>query len=492
MARLKRIIIFTIIILICLCNTIVMANTPTTRLEPEDNQYFELRAVDVNDIENTKQVIMELWGNNIDFKGLDVRFTYDNNSFQPSNMITNEVTEDETEFFKFETEFRDTLEVFTFSDENVMEMIISFDPPVESSEHVVEKENTGKAVTTTGGVLLGKMSFKMLSESFDIESFELVPDVNTSPNTGVKTNIDGLNYYDSQSTFRFVDNTASKNADLSNMVISTGIRNEENLENSTYKEYALTPTFEKNTLNYEHELLEYVNQIDLTVTQDDETSTMKVKVPKRDDDGNLVYEDDETTIVYEEKDISNNTPLNIEINRLGEPDTLITVLVTAEDTKTKKEYTINIRRPYGIIKGTIKYDEIEENDNEDIDKTTDLNIYKTGDFNWDELLDLFGEKYEDPATYDDLDEIPKMLAEQSKSDGSYEIYVIPGEIDLQIDRRGFLDYIFTEITVNNGETIDLGEIQLDAGDVDRDRSNWRTRRTRFSSTKRCGSRRLRI
>lgn len=38
-------------------------------LTPEDNQYLELRAVEVKEVEGqNKQVIMELWGNNVEFK----------------------------------------------------------------------------------------------------------------------------------------------------------------------------------------------------------------------------------------------------------------------------------------------------------------------------------------------------------------------------------------------------------------------------------------
>ena len=131
-----------------------------------------------------------------------------------------------------------------------------------------------------------------------------------------------------------------------------------------------------------------------------------------------------------------------------------------------------IKRPYGTIKGTIQYDVIEQNENPDIDKTTDLNIYKTGRFNWDELKDIFGDIYEDPATYDDLDALDQEIYSKSNSDGTYEIYVVPGSYDLQKDRRGFLDYIVTNIEVSEGSVIDLGNRILTAGDVNRDRSNW--------------------
>ena len=39
------------------------------RVTPAENQYLELRAVSVKEIEGqNKQVIMELWGNNVEFK----------------------------------------------------------------------------------------------------------------------------------------------------------------------------------------------------------------------------------------------------------------------------------------------------------------------------------------------------------------------------------------------------------------------------------------
>lgn len=48
---------------------IVYAADSDVIIEPAENQYFELKAVEVKDVENqNKQVIMELWGNNIEFK----------------------------------------------------------------------------------------------------------------------------------------------------------------------------------------------------------------------------------------------------------------------------------------------------------------------------------------------------------------------------------------------------------------------------------------
>ncbi|MBQ2937577.1 MAG: hypothetical protein IJE05_01650 [Clostridia bacterium] len=67
----KRIVIVGIlcIILILTSTNVIMASSGTTSVMPEDNQYFELRATEVNAVEGqNKQVIMELWGNNIEFK----------------------------------------------------------------------------------------------------------------------------------------------------------------------------------------------------------------------------------------------------------------------------------------------------------------------------------------------------------------------------------------------------------------------------------------
>ena len=336
-------------------------------------------------------------------------------------------------------------------------MIISFNPPVEDSENI--KDET--LISSGKSVLLGKMSFKMKTDNLDITNFKLIEDQTTSPTTGIKINTNIQDCYEDPSTFVFTNKTASNNATLNNLILSTGT------DDSTYKEYDLTPTFNKQNKEYSLELNEYINEMNIEAEMADEKSTMKIKVPIKDEDGQ--------TIIYKEKDLLNKTKMPVTLNKLGEPDTLIEVIVTAEDGKTQETYKISIHRPYGTIKGNIKYDTIEENENPDIDKTTDLNIYKTGKFNWDELKDIFGEIYENPKTYDDLDQIEKDQYEQSNTDGSYEIYVIPGTYDLQIDKKGFLDCIIKNIEVTENGVINLENKVLVAGDINRDRSN-RTRR----------------
>ncbi len=64
--------VLSIILIICIVffnNIITFAAKTTIEVKPEQNQYFELRAVDVKETdENGKQVIMELWGHDIVFQ----------------------------------------------------------------------------------------------------------------------------------------------------------------------------------------------------------------------------------------------------------------------------------------------------------------------------------------------------------------------------------------------------------------------------------------
>lgn len=455
--KILKILIITIVFLISL---IIKTNiVQATTLNPSNSQNIEMRAVEIKETNNNdKQLIFELWANDIDFKGFDVRFSYDSSNYLLSNLTTNVETDDENEYFAFENEFDGKLDIITIpylsGDTTGIRMIISFDPPVEDSENI--KDET--LISSGKSVLLGKMSFKMKTDTLDITNFKLIEDQTTTPTTGIKINTNIQDSYEEPSTFIFTNKTASSNATLNNLILSTGT------DNSTYKEYDLTPTFNKQNKEYSLELNEYIDEMNIEAEISDEKSTMKIKVPTRDEDGQ--------TIIYEEKDLLNKTKMPVTLNKLGEPDTLIEVIVTAEDGKTQETYKISIHRPYGTIKGSIKYDTIEENENPDIDKTTDLNIYKTEKFDWDELKDIFGEIYENPKTYDDLDQIEKDKYEQSNADGSYQIYVIPGTYDLQIDKKGFLDCIIKNIEVTENEVIDLENKVLIAGDINRDRSNW--------------------
>lgn len=47
----------------------IVPDIKTTELQPTENQFLELRATEINKIEGqNRQVIMELWGNELEFK----------------------------------------------------------------------------------------------------------------------------------------------------------------------------------------------------------------------------------------------------------------------------------------------------------------------------------------------------------------------------------------------------------------------------------------
>ena len=444
MQKVSKKIIATIINLIILCICFCNVSIAESKLvEPTENQFFELRAVKVTNIESKdKQVIFELWAHEIEFKGFDVRFSYDGTHFAPSNITTNDYTDDETEFFKFESEFSDCLELFTVpytgTSTGGMRAVVSFNPPISESEHIKNKENVGMIVDSSGSVLLGTLSFRTTLDKFDISSFKLETSDTTSPKTGIKIIIDGSTYYENQSTFRFTDKSASRNADLSNIKLSNGNEDDEN-----YKEYALNPSFDKNTLEYTTKLLEYVDKVNLEVTKDDEKSSIVIKQPKHDENGNLVFEDDGSTIVYEETSLD-DLKNEIVLNKLGEPDTVIELKVTAEDEVTTKTYKITIHRPYGTIKGSIHT--VNSNDVH----IADVKVYNNSDqIDWENI-----------SSHDELDNYKTVLNKKTNEDGTYEIKVIPGNYDVLIDKVAYLDYIVTTIQVNENDEIDLDNVEL--------------------------------
>ena len=444
MQKVSKKIIATIINLIILCICFCNVSIAESKLVvPTEDQFFELRAVKVTNIEGKdKQVIFELWAHEIEFKGFDVRFSYDGTHFAPSNITTNDYTDDETEFFNFESEFSDCLELFTVpytgTSTGGMRAVVSFNPPISESEHIKNKENVGMIVDSSGSVLLGTLSFRTTLDKFDISSFKLETSDTTSPKTGIKIIIDGSTYYENQSTFRFTDKSASRNADLSNIKLSNGNEDDEN-----YKEYALNPSFDKNTLEYTTELLEYVDKVNLEVTKDDEKSSIVIKQPKHDENGNLVFEDDGSTIVYEETSLD-DLKNEIVLNKLGEPDTVIELKVTAEDEVTTKTYKITIHRPYGTIKGSIHT--VNSNDVH----IADVKVYNNSDqIDWENI-----------SSHDELDNYKTVLNKKTNEDGTYEIKVIPGNYDVLIDKVAYLDYIVTTIQVNENDEIDLDNVEL--------------------------------
>lgn len=394
----------------------------------------------------------------MNLSGFDVRFSYDSTKLQPSCLETNEVTDNAKMYFQFEEEFKQALEFFTIPYDKEGEGIrgtVSFNPPITESEHIIDKEGVGKVVNTDGGVLLGKMSFQMTADVFDSRWLQLVENT-TYPVTGIKINIDGIKNFQAQSTFRFTDETASKDADLKNLIVSTGQVNETQPEDSTYQEYSFTPNFDKDIINYELNLLEYVDCMNIKAIQNDAKANMKIKLPKRDESDNLVYEADGSTILYEEKTIQNEIPLQFVLNKLGEPDTVITIEVTAENKTTTKKYTLVIKRPYGTITGKLTtYNSKEIH-------VGAIKIYRAGEINWEDYY----VPYNNLQTREDL---PQPLSTiHSEEDGTFSINVIPGKYDIMVDKACYFDYITQDNEITENETKNIGTIELIPGDINKD------------------------
>lgn len=208
----KRALIFLDTLLLALVVQLgVLLATNENIIMPEQNQYLEFRAVEVREVEGqNKQVIMELWANNLELKGFDIHFSYDATKLQPSILQTNEITGKETEYFQFEQEFKDVLELFTVptGKEGEIRGVVTFNPPVNETEHIIEKAGIGKVIDSQGSVLLGKISFQMKAEEFDISWFNVIKD---ESKTGIKISQDGKKYYEAETTLRFTDYKVAPN-----------------------------------------------------------------------------------------------------------------------------------------------------------------------------------------------------------------------------------------------------------------------------------------
>lgn len=65
----RKIIISILVIILIASMSLVVEAEPTVTIDPQENQYFELKATTINKVnDHEKQVIMELWGYNLDFK----------------------------------------------------------------------------------------------------------------------------------------------------------------------------------------------------------------------------------------------------------------------------------------------------------------------------------------------------------------------------------------------------------------------------------------
>lgn len=424
---------------------------------PTENQYMELRLSKITDVDGKdKQVIMELWAHNIEIKGADVRFEYDSSKLKPSNINTNEF-EYGYSIFEFESIFENRLDNLILNDgDNIVRLVLSILPGETENAYYKQKSDGTYYIDATTDVLIGKMSFRLFNGKIDDSTFKLKTSETKSPLTGIKINYDGVNSYQDQSAFRFT--IASNNAYLTNIEKSFYVDESEELT------YTAIDNFNKENFEYENILNEKKDYISLIIQKEDEKSTVIAKIPKRDEDGNLVYSGE--TLEYEEKALDENNKINVRLNELGKEDTVIEFKVTAEDEETTNTYKIVIKRPFGTIKGSVQLgdglrDSIMDSYGNYVEYIANITAYERNALNWDGIIDK-------SSSLDELDLIEyKAQTQSDKDDGSYELYVIPGEYDLIIERLGFLANVVKGITISENEVIDLENRILIEGDVDR-------------------------
>lgn len=446
--------IIKVIVLIALCILTIIILMPKAYagvVTPNSNEKIQFRAVSIEENNGKQQLIVEAWIQNLNFKAIDLRLQYDSSLLSLSDIETNETVDIDSPLivpdnFEFCNNFEQFMELAGY-DKQAGELTLLFsslteDEVTETSNYYVVDEEIGEYIHITDYVLIGRFSFQVGEGELTDQSIA-VKGANTSPTTGLKININGQDgqgdYYEEPTIFEFVLNLKSDNAYLSNIILSTGEVDEENPDNSTYKEYDLDPEFNKETFTYNVEILEYIDKMDLKITKDDENSTIIMKVPKRDEDGNLMYEQDGTTIIYEEQEITDPDNLTQEVltefvlNKLGEPDTIIELKVTSEDEGTTKTYQIIISRPYGTIKGKIQLgDGLRESMDISYGIITkyiaDITIYEANQFNWDGVVPA-------ETTLDELDDLDEIMRMKSDDEGNYEIFIIPGIYDCIIERK---------------------------------------------------------
>lgn len=440
-------------------------------LEPANDQKIEYRAISQEVVNGKKQLIIEIRIRKLKFKGIDLRLQYNTALLTPSNIETNAainvndadgIPSNFTYINGFE-KYMDMLEIEgTTGELRMVYSILGEDERTGTNDYYKEETANQPIVEITDEAIIGKISFQM-KDGIAITTDDIkLKTGSTSPTTGIKVVTSESNNYQAQSLFEFTLDLKSKNANLKKIEISNG-----NNEEGNYRNYDLNPTFDKDTLEYETKILEYVDSVDLKMQTEDAKSTIKIKYPKKDENGKT-EKDSNGDIVYEKKqitDTSQEIQEKIGLNELGEEETIIEITVIAEKQEIQKTYKIHIKRPYGKIKGKIQLgDGLKESMDGSYGITmnyaADLRIYKQGQVNWDDIIP-------GNLSLDDVDSEQTEKTTKSDDDGNYEIYVIPGKYDFYAERQGFLADITTKITINENDEIDLGTKILYEGDADR-------------------------
>ena len=474
--KLKKAIAQILLIIAIAIATVTIISIPAGKvyasiLEPANDQKIEYRAISQEVVNGKKQLIIEVRIRKLKFKGIDLRLQYNTALLTPSNIETNAaidvndadgIPSNYTYINGFE-KYMDMLEIEgTTGELRMVYSILGEDERTGTNNYYKEETANQPIVEVADEAIIGKISFQMEDETAITTDDIKLKTGSTSPTTGIKVVTSESNNYQAQSLFEFTLDLKSKNANLKKIEISNG-----NNEEGNYRSYDLNPTFDKDTLEYETKIVEYIDSVNLKTQAEDAKSTIKIKYPKKDKNGKT-ERDNNGNIVYEEKkitDTSQEIQEKIELNKLGEEDTIIEITVTAEKQEIQKTYKIHIKRPYGKIKGKIQLgnglkESMDGSYGITMNYVADLRIYKQDQINWDDII-------QGNLSLDDVDSEQTEKTTKSDDEGNYEIYVIPGKYDFYAERQGFLADITTKITINENDEIDLGTKILYEGDADR-------------------------
>ena len=428
----------------------------TSLVNDPDTEYMELKVVSISDVDGAdKQVTLEWWSYNLKFKGLDLRFSYDDTKLEPSNISTNAFTSTATEktsptSFQFEGDFASYMSYMVLSaQDGEYRCVMDLEEYDDSGTYIENDSDLGYVVNTnqSGGVLIGKMSFRLFDGEVDSTTFSLKSG-DKSPLTGIKIDQTYTDNYTDESVFRFsvLSSDSSLNEIKYNFFNYDKDDDDEDvlpsMTDSDYTELDLSQKDSDSTdtmSKYTIVLNEYLDNISLKLKQSDTKSTVKIN-------GTAV-------------DISKSQELPL--NSLGGGDTTIDILLTAQDG-TEHTYRLIIQRPFATIKGEV-YTAPTQGTTGNNNAT--VRIYQSSDtaagVDWSSVNTTGDTLHDELIALDSIDK-------DTEDDGTYEVYVIPGTYDVLLDKEGYLDHIFVSQTLAVNDVLDLGKKDLIAGDVNKD------------------------
>ena len=387
-SMLKKLISITLVSIMFFIFAVNTSNATVTDLANSDDQYMELKVVSIENVDgNDKQVTLEWWSYNLKFKGLDLRFAYDDSKIKPSTLTGNEyvTSSNGADSFTFSDDFKDYMDFFTVQvEDGTYRCVMSLTNYDDTGNYIENDSTLGYIVNTNvdGGVLLGKMSFRLFSDdNLSSDSFSLKT-ADTSPISGIKitqtSNGTDSTVYQDQSVFRF--SVLNNDATLKGISYDFFNYAEDNsIPELTYKDIDMIMPDDSSTdeiTKYKITLNEMKENISLNITPNESNSSIKVNGE------NIDYTQSQELVLEAlgSKDEDGNSV-----------DTVINIEVTAQDGTTIKKYQVIVHRPYGTIKGSIQLgndlrDAINSSYGIYVEYIANATLFNAGEFDWEGIV----------------------------------------------------------------------------------------------------------